>query len=242
MFAKPVFGTDAGPNEAGSPVRVDGILWGPVSLPSRDIPWYEDSTDRVFGTSIASLRMIDPHDDRDDEQNAVNDMLHKNNVPTLRQITWVTLGRSDWPWGDPLDHQLEQLPNKSDAQWVSIQEDRRLLAAMWAVFNQKRLIDTEVILPDRHVRKRLVRAGHDIAKRDERVQIIHLRRNEYRMLDQTDGTGKHFKVRFPVRPHYRRQPYGPGRKLRKIILIPAHWKGPDDAPISKVERVWEVDR
>src|SRR5262245_6656044 len=38
VFGKPVYGTDAGPDHEGGEVRVDGILWGPVRLPGRNIP------------------------------------------------------------------------------------------------------------------------------------------------------------------------------------------------------------
>lgn len=34
--------------------------------------------------------------------------------------------------------------------------------------------------------------------------------------------------RFQVRSHPRWQPYGPGRKLRKLIVVPAHWRGPEN--------------
>ena len=57
-----------------------------------------------------------------------------------------------------------------------------------------------------------------------------------------DRTGRKLNVRFPVKAHYRRQPYGKGRQLRRLVLVPAHWRGPDGAPVSKVERVWELDR
>jgi hypothetical protein len=39
------------------------------------------------------------------------------------------------------------------------------------------------------------------------------------------------KVQYLVRGHWKHQPYGPGRSLRKLIQIEPYWKGPEDAPI-----------
>ena len=230
VFGRPVYGTDAGPDNPGQPVRVDGIMWGNVHLPPRDIPWYDPRwvEQNLKGVSVAMFRMIEPGQD---------DVL---GIDVQRTI-WVPLGRTDWPWGDRMDEKPSDfLPNASDEQWVSMQEDRRLLAALWGVINQKRLVESFDVMPDRGLRRRLARAGH--GGRDEKVRIVHLRRTEYSMLDRTEETGRHVKVRFPVRPFYRRQPYGPGRSLRRIVLVPAHWRGPDDAPITHAERVWSVDR
>ena len=43
------------------------------------------------------------------------------------------------------------------------------------------------------------------------------------------GRGFSVKRRFTVRGHWRNQPHGPGRKLRKKIWIQPHWKGPKEA-------------
>jgi hypothetical protein len=159
-------------------------------------------------------------------------------VPQL----WVGLGRADWPWGDRVDDESvgAAIPNWSEAQQASIIEDRRLLAAVWATINQKLLIDAEIVLPDKMATKRLLRAG--MGDLDNRITIVHLRKTEFRSIGYEEGSGQPLKYRTPVRKHFRRQPYGPGRKLRKIIVIMPHWRGPDDAPIRHTERIWEVDR
>lgn len=233
VFGKPVYGTDAGPERGGGEIRVDGVMWGEAKLPGRDVPWYDErSADlRIASATLAMFRMIDPwsHTDELAQQWQVRD-----------RIAWLPLGRTDWPWGDRLDVQPSMyMTNKNDAQWDSMMEDRRLMAALWAVLNQKRLIDSFELQPDRYTRKRLERAGH--GGRDERVHIIHLRRTEAHTLHHTEG-GRRVTVRFMVRPHYRRQAYGPGRSLRRIVLVPAHWRGPEDAPVSHAERIWQVDR
>ena len=232
VFGKPVYGTDAGPERPGQTVRVDAVCWGQAMLPQRDVPWWDErSADlRIPSATIAMFRMIDPaHDD----ELAVN-------YGTDR-VMWIPLGRTDWPWGDELNECPSMfLPNANPGQWASMMEDRRLLAALWATLNQKRLVDTWDVFPDKYARKRLERRGHPA--RDERVTIVHLRRSEYRGFDKTEGTGRHVSVRFMVKPFYRRQPYGPNRSLRRIVLIPAHWRGPEGAPVKHAERIWELDK
>jgi|SRR5262245_50361965 len=232
VFAKPVIGTDAGPEFPGGEVRVDAVMWGEALLPPRDVKWYDERSKdlRVPSATIGMFRMLAPE--------------HTDTLALRMEmdtVVWLPLGRTDWPWGDRLDEQpAEHLPNANPTQWASMMEDRRLLAALWAVINQKRLIDTWDVWPTPHARKRLEKMGQ--GGRDERVRIVHLRRSEYRGVERVEGTGRHVSVRFPVRPFYRRQPYGPNRSLRRIVLIPAHWRGPDGAPIVHAERIWEVDR
>lgn len=258
VFAKPVYGTDAGPEHPGESVRVDAVLWGPVKLPARDVTWDDPRTTdlRLKGVSIASFRLIAP-----------GDTDHLGEMFNFSEEFWMPLGRSDWLFDDRLDRPAaDHFPNQGPSQedfkeafadgltnpigsqmiikstlFASHMEDRRLLAALWATLNQRRLVDLIDVPPDKYVRKRLARAGQP--QRHDTVRLVHLRRSEFKHLRETDsGTGHKLSVRFPVRSHYRRQPYGPGRQLRKLIIVPAHWKGPDDAPISKVEKVWELDR
>ncbi|HEX5015973.1 MAG TPA: hypothetical protein VFX15_00130 [Actinomycetes bacterium] len=224
VFQTPMWGTDAGPADPGAPIRVDGIMWGPVHLVDRVTPWFmepPEDHEGVEGVSIASLRMMEPN----------------GTVPTL----WVVLGRTDWPWGDRLDQSsAEAVPGWNEAKQRSFEEDRRLLAAVWATINQKLLVDAEIVFPDKHATKRLQRAG--LGDLDNKITIVHLRKTEYRSIGYDEGSGKPLATRTLVRKHYKRQPYGPGRSLRKLIVVMPYWRGPDDAPISHTERIWEVDR
>ncbi len=45
------------------------------------------------------------------------------------------------------------------------------------------------------------------------------------------------KVRFLVRGHWRRQPYGEGNKLRKLVQILPYWKGSEEARIETIREV-----
>jgi hypothetical protein len=72
------------------------------------------------------------------------------------------------------------------------------------------------------------------------VQVVHLRKRQY--VNSGDGpSGRHVTVRYRVRQHWRRQAFGPGRSQRKLVLVPAHWRGPDDAPLSEHSTIWSLD-
>jgi len=53
--------------------------------------------------------------------------------------------------------------------------------------------------------------------------------NWYRSISKRakDGSGKKLDKRFIVRGHWRNQPYGKGRSMRRHIWIIPHWKGPE---------------
>ena len=232
VFGAPIWGLDAGPVHPGGAIRVDAVMWSRVALPSRNGHWWEEvnPTPGIFGISVAMFRLVAPdHDDR------------LARALDVQAPLWLPLGRTDWPWGDRLDMPpTEHLAGGGAAQWDSMMEDRRLLVALWATINQRRLVETMDVPPDRYVRKRLDRAGH--GGRNETVRIVHLRRSERVPIERSDSTGRQVSVRFPVRPFFRRQRYGPGNSLTRIVLIPPHWRGPENAPIVHHERVWEVDR
>jgi hypothetical protein len=46
-------------------------------------------------------------------------------------------------------------------------------------------------------------------------------------------TGKTVAVHHQVSGHWRKQPHGKGRTMRKLIWIEPYWKGPEDAPIKQ---------
>lgn len=225
VFQTPMIGIDAGPVAVGTELLVHGLMWAHVNLPDRTTPWFVQRASDVNGLegiSIASLTYVEGDG-------------------TLPQ-RWIPLGRTDWPWGDTVNDSTmkEAIPDWNEEKQASFEEDRRLLAAVWATINQKLLIDTEIVFPDKHATKRLERAGH--GDLDNKITIVHLRKTEYRALGTEEGSGQTLKWRTPVRKHFKRQPYGPGRRLRKIIVIMPYWRGPEDAPIRHTERIWEVDR
>lgn len=67
--------------------------------------------------------------------------------------------------------------------------------------------------------------------------IVNLRGTAVRNLPvapriKAEPTGRRIGVRYEVREHTRNQAYGPGRSLRRLITVPAHVRGPEEAPFS----------
>lgn len=147
------------------------------------------------------------------------------------------LGRSDWP----IDERLDAPPPYIDADQAemaaeSFQEDRRLLAALFTLLTQPALTTRTVERPDRAARRRIQRAG---AGADQDVQVITLRRPKAEPSEPGGGDTpkREYDHRWIVQPHWRRQPYGPGRSQTKLIMIPPHVKGPADKPLKAPTRV-----
>jgi hypothetical protein len=68
------------------------------------------------------------------------------------------------------------------------------------------------------------------------IEIVNLRLPEKK--EPSETTGRSINLRFPVIEHKRRQPTKSGIKL---ITIPAHWRGPKDAPVKpKIPKVYKV--
>jgi hypothetical protein len=232
VLARPIFGTDAGPERPGESIRVDGLMWGTAKLPPADLDWLNPGV--VFtedALSVGSLRWVEA--DHGDQLAAV--MSHGTEMTRTHLPAWMPMGRSDWPYGTPIPYRhRHDIPDPSLSSMV---EDRRFMAALFAVLNQRRLVATEVVAPSRQVRRQAERKG----RRHPDVVVVHLRRNEYST--EPIGEGRTVGVRFPVRPFYRRQPVGPRAEgRRKIVLVPGHWRGPEGAPVVHAERVWSLDR
>lgn len=109
------------------------------------------------------------------------------------------------------------------------------LVAAWLLMQQPNLADRSQVRPDKSVRGTTRRLGMP----DPEVSIIALRR-QYRPDDREetgeDG-GRRYKHRWVVSGHWRNQPYGPGRSLRRKQWISAHVRGPDGAPLLVTEKV-----
>lgn len=164
-------------------------------------------------------------------------------IPALAITTWehhsdpqfppTPLGRSDWPVGFDTDHQLPDVPAQS---MESITEDRRLLAALWQLTAQPELVASTHEKPYRAAAKRISRRGYT----PQSVRFVYLNRKTGRR-NQPGSTGtRTYSHQWIVRPHWRQQPYGPGRSLRRATYIDAHVKGPEDKPLRVRDtiKVW----
>lgn len=109
------------------------------------------------------------------------------------------------------------------------------VAASWLLMQQPQLVDRTVERPDKAARRAYARAGRE----DPHVTVVDLRR-QYVPQDQDPGEGeasRRYRHRWVVSGHWRDQPYGPDRSLRRKTWIPAHIKGPEGAPMLQTERV-----
>lgn len=99
---------------------------------------------------------------------------------------------------------------------------------------RQRVADTETVMPDRATRRRAQREG----KEPPPVRVISIRGVEH---GGTAGDGqREYRHRWMVRGHWRMQPCGPGRALRRPTWVVPHIAGPDGAPLLGGEKVYSV--
>lgn len=141
------------------------------------------------------------------------------------ECVWVPLGRSDWVIGEALSTPIvDGLP---DSVIDSMVEDRKWLAAMWLLAGQVNISDRVTEGPDRAARRRSQRA-----KVDPKVTVVKLRRlRETSDHDEGVPGGREWHHRWIVSGHWRNQPCGPGRSLRRPVWIAPYVKGPEGAPL-----------
>jgi hypothetical protein len=163
-------------------------------------------------------------------------------IPGLAITTWgystdpqvppIPLGRADWPFGFDTDHEL---PDTTPQAMVSIIEDRRLLAALWQLSSQTDLVATSEDRPNRPAARRIARKGYS----PDPIRRIYLNPKTGRHHQPPSG-GRQYTHRWVVGPHWRQQPYGPGRNLRRARYIAAYLKGPEDKPLRVRDsvKVW----
>lgn len=239
VLGRPIYGLDSSAQTPGRRIRIDGFMWGMTNLPPKETDWMLATEFTEPAWSVASFRFLEPGQPKPDmEEHGLTDEIETFGAQLDRRL-WLPLGRSDWPHGSRLDEpHRPDIPTDSPT-WESMMEDRRLIAALWGILNQRRLVVRTQVSFNRQQLRQLER--RNVRRESARVEVVHLRRSEYVTTGETALHGR-LTVRFPVRPHPRRQPYGPGRTLTKLIIVPGHWKGPLDAPIVHTERVWELDR
>ncbi len=129
---------------------------------------------------------------------------------------------------------------------VGWDEDPEMLAPVkWlvalAAYCAGNVVVTDEHAPDRPTRKSLKRVGMTDAK----VSVVKMRRPEPIESERSEPTGKKIGEgkRWVVRGHWRQQPCGPGRSMRRDTYITDYVKGDPDAPLVQgVQKLWKVDR
>lgn len=247
VLAKPFIMHDA--RVTGKQVQVDAIAWGPATLRVGDkaapaiIHGFfrrlrlEDGID--MASSIASLATLWLR------TLALGKGLTMGQNAELRGDVFAYLGRSEWLFDTPVAHRdsiEDAIANVGgldegvhDAFVTSAIEDRKYVATLWRLAGMRSVALTVTLPVDRAARRRAARDGID----DPAVRVVSLRRHERGESGPGDGS-RQYHVRWVVSPHWRRQPYGPKRALRRLVLVGPYEKGPEGAPLVGGERVFRV--
>jgi hypothetical protein len=151
----------------------------------------------------------------------------------------LPLGSLVWPYGrgpdDGLDWMVDSKGNSanlSPAQRASMAEDRRRLMALWLLSSQPGLAQHRDYF-DRATAKRELRAAAKAGRPllDSKVRIITLRRPAQPSNEDGEPISHvEWQHRWVVSGHWRNQPYGPDRSLRRPVYINPFIKGPSDKP------------
>jgi len=204
VLERPIVGLDA--DSPGGVVMVHALLWGPVDVVDED----SGSVVNCLGISCWHLRSDDSPRDQwtGDFENA----------------WWVPLGRSDWVWNTAVNEYPPVYERMGNNIKDSASEDRRYAAALWGL--ALAVSAPEIERADRAVVRRAQRQGIS-APPNVRVVAIPIHSGEHGA-----PTGRHQHVRYMVKGHWRNQACGPKRQEHRYIYIAAHWRGPEDAPLS----------
>lgn len=144
------------------------------------------------------------------------------------------IGRTDWVNGKGVEGVIPDAPRQGDVVARSMAEDRRLLAALWAI-TQTPVVTTVRTKPPRVVARRSTRKGLD-----PEVRILRLG-GPHRENIVTGSTQKReWQHSWIVQPHFRWQACGPRWSERKLILVGPYTKGDLTKPLLGGERVWRV--
>ena len=229
VFARPIQGADA---ESGEPILVDAFCWGAGAK----LPDWETGGHRpgIIATAYRRVRFEDGLTPSEIAHATVIDSVRQQGFVgpgtyTLKGEMWLPLGRTDWRFGDDWSVQLSDAITALAA--ASLSEDRRWLATLWLLATQPNVVDLTDQVPTRPERRRAQRANLS----DPLVRVVALRRSVYEGAEASrePGPGRTYRVRWPVRAHWRNQAYGPGRAYRRPTLIAPYIKGPEGAPLKK---------
>lgn len=198
----------------------DAVMWGPVTGTR-----FDQLEDRPI--YIALLSRMAKH----------RDLLS----PDERQIPLQRVDRlfltSNQPLSEGSEHWTELTQGLNESLSTALDRTTALMTSVLLTAGQPRITAQRVVG---------INEGVVIARRDrdedrrvepEVVLIDVLRPPGAAGEQQSTAKRRDFNHRWWVRGHWRMQPYGAGRQLRKIIYIEPHTAGPDAKPLLKAPRV-----
>jgi hypothetical protein len=250
VFEEDLMGIDS--EIADNEVRISAIMWGPVMLPpvgaAKIGPNLFENTGEPgrVGLGIgmwtrANLEngltgeMLQKHMGTIAALTDEMPLLQLNTSHVMRGDVFTYMGRTDWLDGRPVTELTPGATRTSTTAAQSMTEDRKLITALWAITRTPIVSLVHEPIP-RFISRRSTRKGYNA---DVQVLTLHGPRLD-QPTEHVEGAARDWQHQWIVSPHWRWQPYGPGRKLRRLTLIPAYRKGPSDKPLLGGERVWRV--
>ena len=150
----------------------------------------------------------------------------------------LLLPTSDEPLRGGSEHWTEHTHGELDESLSAVLDTTTaLLTSVLLTAGQPRITAQRVVGINEGVVKAQRTRNEDMHVRSEVVLIDVLRPPGAVGHQQSTATRKDFDHRWWVRGHWRLQPYGPGRELRRITYIFPHTAGPADKPLSTRPRV-----
>lgn len=118
----------------------------------------------------------------------------------------------------------------------------RWMLAVWVMAGQ--VLPQLIISPPRAMKRRAGRLVQGAPPTWGDIHVVTLRRahESADVDDDGDHDGPVWGHQWVVRGHWRWQPHGEGRALRKLIWIGPHIKGPEGAPLIEVEQIAKLVR
>jgi len=146
---------------------------------------------------------------------------------------WVPTSYAGWALGQKQnDVSLANNPLSTNVQ------DLNWLAALWSIAAQERYVTCGFDPGSRAERRRSLRAATPAD-----IKIVRLRSTRQSAASSGSAASQpaNYSHRFLVAGHWKMQPFGPQRKLRRPVYIDEYIKGPEGSPLVVKETVWSVN-
>jgi len=152
---------------------------------------------------------------------------------------WMGIGRNDWFFDTAADDMGESMTivhaeyPELAARHIAI--DRTLFWTLNKLLTAERHTERQVRQPstNKSKKRRKATVGND------EVHIIHLRKNAPTKPTLNPGSGRKLTHESETQGHWKMQPYGPGRSLRKRIWVGKFKRG---VGLPPKEQVYSLDR
>lgn len=186
-----------------------------------------------------------------------------NGTAAIRAVTWVLVPGGVWLnvyiQGEDGDPEVDVVEMRATLGWLAClnagigfrfgddidapEEGEfdfiRTIFASWYLMAQPGVAESEPAPVDKKLARSYQREHH---KPLPGVQLVDLRKRPRRKVAPTEHVGRQLTVRVFRKGHWKRQPYGPQRSLRKMIYVSDYIAGPADAPLKERRQVVHIVR